>query len=60
VVIELDARKDYGEDRYQAYGMAGDLRICVCFTPREEAIHLITIHRMHEKNWGKHYGGETC
>jgi uncharacterized DUF497 family protein len=58
--IEPDLRKDYGEDRYLIYGMADDIRICICFTLRKEGeediIWLITIFKIHEKNWEKHYG----
>jgi hypothetical protein len=56
VVIEPDVKKDYGEDRFHAYGMADNLRIRICFTLRGERLHLITVHRMHRKPWEKHYG----
>ena len=54
--IESDFRRNYGEARYLIYGMADDLRLCICFTFREDVIWLITIFKIHEKNWGKHYG----
>ena len=54
--IEPDLRKDYGEDRYLIYGMVDGLRLCICFTFRENVIWLITIFKMHKKNWEKHYG----
>jgi len=58
--IERDLRKQYGEDRYLIYGMADDIRICICFTMRKEGgidvIWLITIFKIHKKNWEKHYG----
>ena len=56
LVIELDDRQDYGEERYLAYGIADGLRLCFCFTPRNGLIHLITIYKVREKIWRKHYG----
>jgi uncharacterized DUF497 family protein len=58
--IEQDSRKYYGEDRYLIYGLADDIRICICFTLRKEdgddVNWLITIFKIHRKNWEKHYG----
>jgi uncharacterized DUF497 family protein len=56
VVIKPDSRSNYGEERYLAYGVADGDRICLCFTPREDKLHLITIFRMHKKEWEEHYG----
>jgi uncharacterized DUF497 family protein len=56
LVIELDSREDYSEKRYLAYGLVEGLRLCLCYTPREGMIHLITIFKMHKKEWEKHYG----
>jgi uncharacterized DUF497 family protein len=49
----LDNRNEYGEDRYKVYATFGDERFCLCFTPRENVFHLITIHKVHEKKWRK-------
>jgi len=58
--IEKDSRKYYGEDRYLIYGLSNDIRFCICFTLRKEGeddvIWLITIFKIHKKNWEKHYG----
>jgi len=56
VVIEPDNRQNYGEERFLAYGMVEGERLCLCFTLREGKIHLITIFKMHKKQWRKHYG----
>jgi len=56
IVIEPDDRLDYGEERYLAYGMAGKARICLCFTPRGDKLHLITIFKVHKKEWEVRYG----
>ena len=59
LIVRQDARKEHGEDRYLAYGIAGGLRLCLCFTPRGETIHLITVFRVNKKDWEKYYGGKT-
>ena len=55
VVIEQDVR-GYGEERYLAYGLVGEKRLCLCFTPRNGKMHLITVYKIHERIWRKHYG----
>ena len=56
VVTEHDDRKNYGEDRFLSYGMVGGLRLCVCWTPRGSKMRVITLFKVHEKEWEKHYG----
>jgi len=56
VVTECDERKDYGEDRFLSYGMVGGLRLCACWTPRNGKVRVITLFKVHEKEWGNHYG----
>lgn len=53
VIIYPDNRRDYGEYRYLAYAMVADICLCLCFTHRDNKIHLITIFRMHKKQWRK-------
>jgi uncharacterized DUF497 family protein len=56
IVIKLDDRNDYQEKRYQAYATAEGVKMCLCFTPRGDKIHLITIFKVKEKVWRKHHG----
>ena len=56
VIIELDMRQDYGEERFLAYALVEGTRLCLCFTPRNGKIHLIMIFKMHKKPWEAHYG----
>jgi len=56
VVTEQDMRKDYGEERFLSYGLAGNLRLCLCWTPRENKVRVISLFRVHENEWEKHYG----
>ena len=51
--LYLDERRDYGEDRFNAYGLSKNRRLRVCFTLRDERIRIITIFRVHEKEWNK-------
>ena len=55
VVIKQDNRCDYNEERFLAYGIVEDLRLCVCFSIREKNIRLITIFKLNKKDWRKHY-----
>ena len=59
VVIELDARCEYGEDRYIAYALVEGTRLCLCFALREGKIHLITVFKMNKKQWETHYGRDS-
>jgi len=56
VVTKRDNRKDYGEDRFLSFGKAGELKLCLCWTPRNGRVRVITLFRVHEKEWEKYYG----
>ena len=58
VSIELDTRKDYKENRYNAYGIADGRRLRLCFTIRGKHIRVISMFKVHEKEWRKHYGND--
>jgi len=51
-----DMRRDYGEDRWLAFGIVRSLRLCVCFTIRIDIVRLITIFKVNKKDWEKYYG----
>ena len=55
ITIRPDVRRDYGEERFLAYAQVGDIRLCLCYTPRGARKHLITIFKIHKKEWGKYY-----
>jgi len=54
-VIAKDTRKNYGEDRFRAFGFAGSDLFCVVFTPRGDRLRIISMRRMHRKE-GARYG----
>ena len=55
--IEQDIRYRYDEERFNAYGFADGMRLRVCFTKRgENVIRVISIFRVHLKEWEKYYG----
>jgi len=56
VVIEVDPKPNTaGEERFLAFGLVRGNRLCLCFTPRGEKLHLITIFKVHKRLWRKHY-----
>lgn len=48
-LIAEDTRKDYQERRYQALGMMGDRLHMRVFTPREGAVHVISLRKANER-----------
>jgi uncharacterized DUF497 family protein len=48
LVVE-DTRKDYGERRYQAIGMIGEDLHMLVFTPRNDAVHVISLRRANQR-----------
>ena len=56
VSIIPDVRKDYGEERFNAYGMSNGRRMRVCFTMRgENTTRVISMFKVHIKEWNRHY-----
>lgn len=54
VVVE-DVRKDYGERRFRVFGYIEDRLYAVVFTPREEAVHVISFRKANSREV-KRYG----
>jgi len=52
--IVEDARKDYGERRFQALGFIDDLLYMVVFTPRNNAVHVISFRRANNRERKKY------
>lgn len=48
-LIAEDTRKDYGERRYQAMGLIGDDLHMLVFTPRDGAVHVISLRRANQR-----------
>jgi hypothetical protein len=44
-----DDRRDYGEIRYQTYGLLDDRLVVVVWTPREHARHIISMRKANER-----------
>jgi uncharacterized DUF497 family protein len=60
VSIIPDLRKDYGEKRYNAYGLSNGRRMRVCFTIRGvNIIRIISMFKVHPKEWSRHYDDST-
>lgn len=52
--IVEDVRKDYGERRFQALGFIDDLLYMVVFTPRNDAVHVISFRRANNRERKKY------
>jgi uncharacterized DUF497 family protein len=48
-----DTRRDYGEMRIKAFGRVDGLMFCCVYTMRGEVTHVITVHRVSEKEAGR-------
>lgn len=48
-LIVQDIRKDYGERRYQAIGLIGEDLNMLVFTPRDGAVHIISLRRANQR-----------
>ncbi|MBF0285050.1 MAG: BrnT family toxin [Magnetococcales bacterium] len=57
-VVTPDRRRDYGEPRFLALGMVGDRLHALVFTPRGEAIRVISFRKANRRE-EKVYGQKT-
>lgn len=48
VVVE-DVRKDYGERRFRVFGHIENRLYAVVFTPREDAVHVISFRKANSR-----------
>lgn len=44
-VIVEDVRRDYGEQRFRVFGYIGERLYAVVFTPRGDAVHVISFRK---------------
>lgn len=54
-VIMEDTRQDYGERRFRAFGRIEDRLFAVVFTPRNDALHIISFRKANKRE-EKRYG----
>ena len=47
--VRLDARYDYGERRYRAFGRIDGMGYCLVYVPIAGAVRAISFRRAHEK-----------
>jgi len=55
----VDDRHDYGETRYIGYGYADGKRLRLCWTFRGGYIRVISLFRVHKKEWEEYYGKDN-
>lgn len=53
-VIVEDTRFDYGETRYRAFNLIGDIAYSVVFTVRASGVRIISIRKAHKKELKRH------
>ena len=44
-LIEMDTRKDYGENRYRVLGLIDGRLHAMVFTPRADKVHVISLRK---------------
>jgi uncharacterized protein len=49
-----DDRAEYGEERFQTYGLLGDRLVIVVWTPRGQARHIISMRKCNERERKKY------
>jgi len=57
-LIWLDERKDYGEQRYCTLGLIGSRVYFLAFTPRHDALHMISFRKANKREV-KRYAQQT-
>jgi uncharacterized DUF497 family protein len=59
ITIDIpDLRRDYGEQRINSVGHPGGRMVIVCWTPREDARHVISMRKANEREktrYGKRF-----
>lgn len=53
-LIAEDTREDYNEKRYQALGFIGEYLCMLVFTPRDGAVHVISLRRANRRERTRH------
>jgi uncharacterized DUF497 family protein len=53
-LIAEDTREDYLEKRYQALGFLGEHLHMLVFTPRDGAVHVISLRRANQRERTRH------
>lgn len=53
-VIVEDIRRDYGERRYRVFGYIGDRLYAAVFTPRRDALHVISLRKANNREVKRH------
>ena len=52
----IDDRFDYDEERHLVYSELDGVKLCMCYTFRGDEIRVISIRKVHNKEWRKYYG----
>ena len=59
-VIDVVGKKRYnGESRHLAYAILDGIKMCLCYVLREGKYRIISLRRVHNKEWRKVYEYEN-
>ena len=53
IKIIPDTREDCGEDRFNAFTELKGVRLCMCYTMRDDVYRIISLRKVHEREWRK-------
>ena len=56
MLLLIDDRYDYGEERYLSYAEIEGLKVCLCYVIRDDVHRVISLRRVHDKEWRKVHG----
>lgn len=54
LAVLRDDRFDYGEERYRAWGLIGDVAYCLAFSIRNSKVRAISLRRAHKKEMDRY------
>lgn len=58
-IVHADTRHSYGEERYQLMGMIERRLFVVVYTPRHDAMRIISVRKANQREV-RHYEDSTC
>ena len=54
LAVLRDDRFDYGEERFRAWGLIGDISYCLAFSTRNGKVRAISLRRAHKKEMDRY------
>jgi len=51
-----DLRYNYGEERRIIYSIVDNVKLCMCYSYREDKKRIISLRKANKREWSKYYG----